>query len=81
MDCLRAMLDESCDPPGIDRQKLLRKDVAEADLQREKGWWWRRMATLKWTDLIIKFIRCKRFVHKDSFRGSFIRYLGETGSN
>lgn len=25
--------------------------------------------------------KCKRFVHKDSFRGSFIRYLGETGSN
>lgn len=47
MDCLRAMLDESCDPPDIDRQKLLRKDVAEADLQREKGWWWGRMATLK----------------------------------
>lgn len=47
MDCSRAMLDESCDPPDIDRQKLLRKDVAEADLQRKKAWWRGRMATLK----------------------------------
>lgn len=47
MDCSRAMLGESCDPPDIDRQKLLRKDDAGLVLEQQKEWWTKRTATLE----------------------------------